>query len=402
METPTARGPTAAWLRPTWRRFLAAMLVALAGFLAPQGVPLVWYPLNEPGQDILYLEISCAADRRGEVQVFYATGLGINERDSIRWPVDPTETTYTYIFPLPDAPVTALRLDSVASGGALTINRFRIIDRRGTEVRRFSKEDIIPVQQIAAVEPVADGWKIISAPGSNDPFANIRLPAPIIAKDINHRNLLRCLLSTGYLTLMLWILLLAVLFAFYRPSGWKDGLKHVSFMAALAVMFSLVGNRGLIKNSVRYARFVPPAVAPGASLQIDVAIDRPQSAQLFWDSGQGFSESNSVRAYYAPHTGLQTLRFPLPPTAVHALRFDPIDGEARLSIRDVRVVDSTGRTLALLPARSLEAGQDIAALESAGNHLLVTTAPGKKDPVLNFDHTALQAVNAALKAGFQR
>lgn len=391
-----ANGRLAAWYQPTRPRLLAAIAVAVLGFLCPQEVPLVWFPLDRPGQDILYLEIRCAASQAGDVQVFYNATAGINERDSIRWPVAATDRAYTYTFPLPDAPITELRLDPVAGGGSLVVGQLRIIDRRGREIRRFTKDDLVPVQQVAAVEAHAEGWKITSVPGATDPFANLRLPAPILAKDLNHRNLLRCLLSGGYLALMLWILLLAVLFVFHRPNGWRDALRPMAFMAALAIMFSAVGNRGLIKNSVRYAWFAAPPVAPGTMMEIDLATDHPATAQLFWDAGRGLNESDSARAACEPHNGLQTLRFALPASQLTALRFDPLDGEARFTLRGVRIVDSTRRTLAVLPVDSLEAAQDITRLEAAGDVAHIETAPGRKDPILLFKAGAVADINRLL------
>lgn len=67
-------------------------------------MPLEWYPLNEPGTDINYLEISCASDKTGEVQIFYNLTRGINSLDSIRIPISSTTQTYTYTFPCPMRP----------------------------------------------------------------------------------------------------------------------------------------------------------------------------------------------------------------------------------------------------------------------------------------------------------
>lgn len=398
MQASADTGSSGDWFKPTLGRLLFAAALAIAGFWLPQEIPLEWYPLNNPGQDILYLEIACAADKTGEVQIFYDATKGMNEHESIRWPISPTTQTYTYTFPLPDAPITELRLDPVAEGGALTVRQLRIIDRRGTEVRRFTKDDIVPLQQIAGITPIAEGWKIISEPSANDPYARIQLDAPILAKGINHRNFLRCLYSGSYLALMLWILLLAVLFVFYRPRGWRELLAHLGFMAALALMFSAVGNRGLIKNSVRYARFVPPVVAPGVELEVYLSIDHPQAAQLFWDLGRGINEADSLRSDYERHDGLQTLRFPLPATPLKGLRFDPLDGEAQLVIRGLRVVDAAHHALAVLPLASLEATQDIERLTLENDNLKIDTQPGRKDPILLFSPQALSAINHVLAA----
>ena len=55
--------------RPTWSRGLLAVLAAAGAFCLPQKVkvPLEFYPLNHPGDDILYLEITCASDKAGFV-----------------------------------------------------------------------------------------------------------------------------------------------------------------------------------------------------------------------------------------------------------------------------------------------------------------------------------------------
>ena len=82
--------------KPTWRRGLFALGLAIVGFLLPQEVPLEWYPLNEPGTDINYLEIACASDKTGEVQIYYNLTHGFNALNSIRIPISPT--TQTYIF----------------------------------------------------------------------------------------------------------------------------------------------------------------------------------------------------------------------------------------------------------------------------------------------------------------
>lgn len=384
------------WFRPTWRRGLFALGLAAGAFLLPQEVPLEWYPLNNPGQDILYLEISCAADKTGDVQIFYNTTGGINEMDSIRFPISPTIQTYTYTFPLPDAPITELRLDPVAQGGTLHIRQMRIIDRRGVERRRFTRDLLRPIAEIASVTPVPDGWKITSTPDARDPRARIELASPIIAKGINHRNLLRCLLSTGYLAGMLWILLLAVLFTFYRAPTWRDLLVHLGFMACMAALFAPAGNRGLIRNSIRYARYALPPTAPGRILELDLVASSPSVAQLFWDTGKGVNETDSNRQGYEPHQGLQTLRFPLPGKPVRLLRFDPRDGAGWLEIHSIRIVDAGQHTLAVLPPGSLQPGQDIAKWETGANGISLETTPTGEDPITAFTPGAVEMINRTL------
>jgi hypothetical protein len=116
-----------------------------------------------------------------------------------------------------------------------------------------------PLYQIAAIAPAANGWNITSAVDGTEPKTSITIVTPILSAGMNNRNLQRCILSTGYLALMLWILLLAILFTFYRPTNAKSALIRIGFMAGLALLFSLVGNRRLIRDAIHFALYVPTA-----------------------------------------------------------------------------------------------------------------------------------------------
>ncbi|HYC71324.1 MAG TPA: hypothetical protein VEB66_08970 [Opitutaceae bacterium] len=355
---------------------------------------MAWFPLDDPGDDVLYLQLTCASDAAGHVQVFYSTTAGINERESIHWPISATTQAFTYTFPLPDAPITELRLDPPGGGATLTIRDMRVIDRRGVEHRRFTRTMFVPVQQVAAVAAAEDGWRITSAPGSNDPFLRVELPAPILAKGRDHRNLLRCLLSAGYLAGMLWLLLLAVFSAFTWPKSGREFAASVAYLALLAALFALVGNRGLIRNSLRYARYVPPPVPPGLRLEFDLRTTAPSTAQLFWDTGRGFNEADSARLAYPPEPGLHTLRFDLPAMPPRGLRFDPLDGQGEVRIRGIRVVDHGHRTRAVLPADALEPGMQTE-LVATGESLAIRVAPGSGDPTTLFKPAAVDAIAGA-------
>lgn len=391
--------PEKSWLAPSWGRLALAAVVAAVGFLLPQEVPLEWYPLNEPGTDINYLEITCASDKDGDVQIFYNLTTGINQLNSIYFPISPTEQTFTYTFPLPDGPITELRLDPVAKGGALTIRQMRIINRRNEEIRRFTRDMFRPQNQIAAITPLPDGWKIVSAADAIDPYTRIELFSPIVPVGKDRRNLLRCLLSTGYLAGMLFILLMAVLTATWRPRGWRDFFVHAGFMAGLGLLFAPVGNRGLIRNSYAFTRFQPPSPNPNLQLEFDLTMDRPRAqAQVFWDRGVGLSEADSARAELEQHPGLQTCRFPLPRTAVRNIRFDPLNDHARISIRGIRLVDGGMNTRLVLPLDSLQPIREIDQVELKDESLEIATTPNATDPILEFKPEIVSRISAVLAA----
>jgi hypothetical protein len=54
--------------------------------------------------------------------------------------------------------------------------------------------------------------------------------------------------------MMLWIILLAVYFALRLFPNWRTAMRACAFLLFMAAAFSIVGNRGLIKNSRYYAK----------------------------------------------------------------------------------------------------------------------------------------------------
>jgi len=248
--------------QPTWPRVVVAAALAALGFALPQKIPLEYRSLNDPSPGLLYLEITCAANAPGLVKVFSDTGKGYNGVEVIEWPVSPTDMAFTYTFPLADAPLAGLRVVPFADGhGALTITSFRIIDRSGLEIHRFSREDFQPSRYVA-VEPAAVGWRLVVAPLGAGAHSDLRLPRPVVAEGMNVRNLERCLISWGYLGGMIWILLLAAYAVLRRFAGFRGALRACAYLALVAVLFSAVGNRGLIRNSIRFAAEASRAAKP--------------------------------------------------------------------------------------------------------------------------------------------
>ncbi|OQB92780.1 MAG: hypothetical protein BWX86_01770 [Verrucomicrobia bacterium ADurb.Bin122] len=268
--TPEGAPPTPATditeaLRPTRARVLIGLAIAIAAFFLPQEIPLEYYPLNNPSSGLQYLEIRCASNFRGNTSIYLDTGKGFNELDKILWPIAPSEMAFTYTFPLPDAPLFRLRLDPIDNGaGELRVPNFRLINRREQEILRFGPDSFTQRHQIESVTPLEKGFTV-TVTQSDDPWLLIDLAKPLAAEGMNERNLKRCLLSTGYLTFMLWLILLAAFFAL-RPRGpWKRCLPPIAFLLFLAALFAVVGNRGLIRNSARYAWLDIPQAKPASA-----------------------------------------------------------------------------------------------------------------------------------------
>jgi len=241
--------------QPSWGRAAMAVIFAFVAYLVPQKIPLEYYPLNNPSSGLQYLEITCASNVNGEAQFYLDFGRGMNELEKIRLPIGPSEMAFTYTFPLQDAPLVGLRLDPFMGGaGELTITSFRIINRREEELCRFTKDSMVGLHEVAEVVPLDKGWKLVMKPGASDPYAFVQLARPLVPEGMNERNLKRCVLSTGYLAMMLCILLLAVYFALRLFTSWRGIVRACVFLAFISLLFAVAGNRGLIKNSQFYAK----------------------------------------------------------------------------------------------------------------------------------------------------
>lgn len=393
--------PSSDLFAPTWGRAAFGLGLAAAAFFLPQEIPLEYYPLNEPGDDILYWEISFAStDFTGNTFLRYDVGNGFYNPYVIQIPISPTDRTYTYTFPLLDAPIVALRIDPADKPGEIRIRQMRIIDRRGTEIRRFTGADMMPAAEIDLLFPLEEGWKIKTTDKAHLSYLRVHLGAPLVATGLNHRNLLRSLYSWSYLALMLWIILLAVYFTFLRHRDWWTLLKSTAFLALLALAFSAVGNRGLIRNSWAYSRFEAPIIAPGGlRLEIDLATNRPVYSTLFYDTGGGIRGDDSQRKDYEGHPYMQTLRFDLPESGdLREIRWDPVDAAGTFKIYGIRVVDRVGRTLAKLPTQALQPIREIAHLSENDDALVLETTEDATDPIVILTPEALAVVNAAIEA----
>jgi hypothetical protein len=237
----------------TWRRILFAIAIALLGFLLPQDIPLEYCSLNNPSSGLQYLEITCAANFTGIIVIYLDIGKGFNEADLIKWPISPSTTVYTYTFPLLDAPLYRLRLSTLNALGELLIANCRIINRRGEEIHRFNTKDFMPLKNSVGYISSPSGLIVKATNNLQEHSNNIALNKLLIAEGMNERNFKRCLISWSYLSLMIWIINLAVFFTFFNGGSVFSIIRVIVYLAFLAILFSAVGNRGIIVNSFKYA-----------------------------------------------------------------------------------------------------------------------------------------------------
>ncbi len=125
-----------------------------------------------------------------------------------------------------------------------------------------------------------------------------------------------------------------------------------------------------------------PARTSPCAFEIRVASDHSGLVQLYYQLGEHMVEEDSALQPVAEgHPDL--LRFALPYGTIRALRFDPIDREAHMILRDARIVDGSGRTLVSFSPARFQPMNQIQLLEVRGSELRVETTPGGTDPQLS-------------------
>jgi hypothetical protein len=158
----------------------------------PHSLPVESGRLADLTMGLLYLEISYAADVGGLAEIFLDTGRGFNENEKLHLVLEPGEGTHTYTLPLPDRPLSGLRMDPFLHGpGKLKINVFRVITRRLKEIRTFAAGDFQSNSPADFVVPSSIGWILVAGEKSSDPSFAIKFGRPLVPLGIERRTLLR-------------------------------------------------------------------------------------------------------------------------------------------------------------------------------------------------------------------
>src|SRR4051812_38503823 len=84
-----------------------------------------------------------------------------------------------------------------------------------------------------------------------------------------------------------------------------------------------------------------PFANPKEQFRFEVALTSSAAgkAQIYYDVGRGFSESDSVSVTVEATAQVQHLTFDLPAATYRALRFDPINRAATITLADVAIRD---------------------------------------------------------------
>jgi len=161
-------------LRFSSLRWSAWLTAGLFGLLV--ALPLL---LNEAKQAGAYaLEVRMKSSHGGTAQLFYDSGRGINEGDSVHSALRANQEI-VYRFPLPADDYREFRFDPTDREDVFTIFSAQLVDSSGRVLREVRPDQFQPVQQLAPGEVEGGARRFRTTPGANDPIMMITGLGPI-------------------------------------------------------------------------------------------------------------------------------------------------------------------------------------------------------------------------------
>ena len=117
-------------------------------------------------------------------------------------------------------------------------------------------------------------------------------------------------------------------------------------------------------------------------LAVDLTANTRGIAKVFFDYGEGFKSEEMVQALVTTGGKDLTLRFPLRAGNLRAIRFDPLDRPAELSLRGARILDRSGRVLLEIAPNYFRPVKDVTAYAVVGSSATFSILPGSDEPAL--------------------
>jgi len=109
----------------------------------------------------------------------------------------------------------------------------------------------------------------------------------------------------------------------------------------------------------------------------------PIETQLYYDTGKGFNESESLKQVVYQANVPVTLDFDIPDRKLNGLRFDPGRSHTKIKIFEILIQNNRKGTPFAVPLDSLTAARDINSLQYDGKAIIVETTGTAQDPILH-------------------
>jgi hypothetical protein len=127
--------------------------------------------------------------------------------------------------------------------------------------------------------------------------------------------------------------------------------------------------------------FVSQMNNPFHQVIITMASPMPLETQLFYDTGKGFNENDSIRKVVYQVNVPVVLDFGFSGPNLYGIRFDPSRSPAKIKIHEI-IIKYHKEKLFAVPLDSLKASSDIKSLDYNGQAVTVETTEAANDPIL--------------------
>jgi len=253
-----------------------------------------------------YFEITMRSSLPGSAQLYYDTGSGLNEVDSVRVPVQELDRAVNYRFRLPEGVYGFLRFDPTdQAGNTITLSRPRLVDGTGQLVRRIELSQLKAMQQIETFEATAMEVHLETNATDRDPILEIEFSQPVILKNFardswsifTRRFSLSFLVTSAFCLLFLSILRLTRI----TPRAIHWGARTATWAAnrpqqavlAIAALFVILSCYPVVffgksflspNNGTNYLLYGKMPTVPGYK---DFATDDPEGSDMgaaMWQS----------------------------------------------------------------------------------------------------------------------
>jgi hypothetical protein len=143
----------------------------------------------------------------------------------------------------------------------------------------------------------------------------------------------------------------------------------------------LVINVGVLTAWTLIRKQVPDTLA----MLMEMSSTTNSEAQVYYDTGENFNESDSATVPVIGDNKFQKLRFPLPRKTLLKLRFDPLRHPGSVEIRNVRIVDAEGQLLRAIQPSEIKTFAEIKELAEIPGGVHVKTLDNSTDSALIVD-----------------
>jgi 2-polyprenyl-3-methyl-5-hydroxy-6-metoxy-1,4-benzoquinol methylase len=156
---------------------------------------------------------------------------------------------------------------------------------------------------------------------------------------------------------------------------YKSNIKYIGVIVVLAVFLSGTLSYLLRLSSMPYF------------LVITYKSSVESETQVFYDTGNGYNEKESITYQVLPSKSFKKLNFSLPTEKIHNLRIDPLINEGLFQIKKVVIkgrhkIQDDYEILHEFDVKSFKAIQDISLSVESDGGLVVDVPPSAIDPIL--------------------